>query len=280
MQLISSLSELQKYLEKKAQHARRVSFIPTMGALHEGHLSLVQEGKKHADDTLVSIFVNPAQFGPNEDFEAYPRDLDKDCAALRDTGADAVFLPSVSDIYPEDFATTVSVSGITDDLEGTYRPGHFNGVATVVTKLLLMTRADIALFGEKDYQQLLLIKRIVKDLNIPTEIIGVPTMRDKNGLALSSRNQYLSKDEYKIAIKLNKIMQDAAAGFKSGVSVESVQKDSATALKNAGFTKIDYIDIRDQDTFLPARNYQKKPDYRILAAAYINKTRLIDNMAV
>jgi pantoate--beta-alanine ligase len=256
----------------------RVALVPTMGALHEGHLSLVDLAREKAERCVVSIFVNPTQFGPNEDLDAYPRDTEGDLAKLAARDVDAAFLPDVSEIYPEGFATTVRVSGISDGLCGDARPGHFDGVATVVTKLLLQCLPDIAIFGEKDYQQLLVIRRLALDLNIPVEILGGPIKRETDGLALSSRNAYLSATERQAAPKLQQALQQTAARLKNGDTMDNAARDALAELDAAGF-RPDYFELRDAANLQPLARLETRPA-RLLAAAWLGRTRLIDNIAV
>jgi pantoate--beta-alanine ligase len=259
-----------------AARSGRVGMVPTLGALHEGHLSLVREAKKHAGLTLVSIFVNPAQFAPNEDFDAYPRTLEADLAKLAGQ-ADLVFAPSAREIYPQGYATSISVGGPSAGLETDFRPHFFSGVATVVAKLLIAAAPDIAVFGEKDYQQLQVVRQMVRDLDLPVEIIGAPTLREADGLALSSRNAYLDPEERKIAGRLNLILKDAIACARKG-DLRAAEAGAVKALRDVGFDPVDYVAIRDAQTLAPVATLQRPA--RILAAAKIGKTRLIDNIAV
>jgi pantoate--beta-alanine ligase len=254
----------------------RIGMVPTMGALHDGHVSLVTEAKKHADHVVVSIFVNPTQFAPHEDFDAYPRTLDADIAKLAD-GAAIIFAPTAREMYSEGYATTIMVGGPSAGLETDFRPHFFAGVATVVAKLLLAALPDIAVFGEKDYQQLLVVKRLAADLALPTRILGAPTLREPDGLALSSRNAYLGADERRIAGRMNVILREAIARAKSG-DLRGAEKHAVSALKDAGFDTVDYVAIRDAES-LAVIDALERPA-RILAAARVGKTRLIDNMAV
>ena len=255
---------------------RRIGLVPTMGALHEGHLSLVREARRHADMVVVSIFVNPAQFAPNEDFDSYPRNLDSDLEKL-DREADLVFTPTARDIYPQGYATTISVDGPGTGLESDFRPHFFSGVATVVAKLLVAASPDVALFGEKDYQQLQVVRRMVRDLGLPVEIVGAPTLREPDGLALSSRNAYLSADERKVAGRLNLILKDAIIRARQG-DLRDTEAWAEKALRDSGFEPVDYVAIRDAETLAPAASLERPA--RILAAARVGKTRLIDNMPV
>jgi pantoate--beta-alanine ligase len=259
-----------------ASRPRRIGLVPTLGALHGGHLSLVREARKHADLVVVSIFVNPAQFAPNEDFDAYPRTLDADLEKLAGQ-ADLVFTPDAREIYPQGFATTISVGGPSTGLETDFRPHFFAGVATVVAKLLIAVSPDIAMFGEKDYQQLQVVRQMTRDLGLPVEIIGAPTLRETDGLALSSRNAYLSPAERKIAGRLNLILKEAIVRAGEG-DLSGAEAWAVDALREAGFESVDYVAIRDAQTLAPVTSLDRPA--RILAAAKIGKTRLIDNMAV
>ncbi|MCB1814210.1 MAG: pantoate--beta-alanine ligase, partial [Candidatus Competibacteraceae bacterium] len=217
--LVTTVAELRQLVRDWRQAGDRIALVPTMGALHAGHLSLVELARRHCERVVTSIFVNPTQFGPQEDFSRYPRPLENDMAALGKVHCDLVFNPGLEQMYPdgpEGGLCSVQVRGLSDDLEGRFRPGHFDGVATVVTKLLLQCLPDVAMFGEKDYQQLLVVRRMVRDLMIPTEILAGPTIRDENGLALSSRNQYLDAEQYQIAIQLNKILRALAERLQTG----------------------------------------------------------------
>src|SRR3954470_15187931 len=218
----------------------RLALVPTMGALHAGHLALIEEASKRADKVAATIFVNPLQFGANEDLGRYPRREPEDTAMLEQAGCDLLWMPSVGDIYPDGFATTVRVSGVTGRWEGEARPGHFDGVATVVAKLLLSVRPDVALFGEKDFQQLAVIRQMVRDLAIPVEIVGVPTVREADGLALSSRNAYLSADERQEALALPRALEAARAAILSGTEVSDVLAEGRDSLLGGGFSQVDY----------------------------------------
>lgn len=244
----------------RKQLTGRVAFVPTMGALHAGHLSLVHEAKKHAEHVVVSIFVNPTQFGPNEDFSRYPRTLEQDLQMLHEAGVKLVYTPDAADMYPEGFATSITIGNHEHMLCGPFRPGHFAGVATVVAKLLLRISADVALFGKKDFQQLVLIRELVRDLDIPTQIVGVPTLREFDGLAMSSRNRYLNPHERHIAAALYATLQKLR-----DVSSKDVPARGKEMLLAAGFDRVDYVEVAFG---------------RVLAAAWLGSTRLIDNIDV
>lgn len=255
-----------------------VGLVPTMGALHEGHLSLVRTAKERCDRVVTSLFVNPRQFAPHEDFERYPRDEAGDAKMLASAGCDLLYAPERSVMYPQGFATNVIVADVSTPLEGEFRPHFFGGVATVVTKLLLQALPDTAFFGEKDYQQLLVIKRMAHDLDIPVAITGCATVREHDGLAMSSRNAYLSEDERRIAARLNLILHDTIKAVRAGEPIAEAEAEAARHVIAAGFTSVDYVSIRDADTLGPISDLSLPA--RILAAAWLGKTRLIDNMAV
>jgi pantoate--beta-alanine ligase len=249
-----------------------------MGALHGGHIALVEEARRRADKVAASIFVNPAQFGANEDFGRYPRREGEDARMLEEAGCDLVWMPSVGDIYPDGFSTTVHVGGVSKRWEGEARPGHFDGVATVVTKLLLSVRPDVALFGEKDFQQLAVIRRLVADLNIPVEVVGVPTVREEDGLALSSRNTYLSEEQRSAATALPRALEYARGAIVDGVPVSLALDTARKSLIDAGFSRIDYFALVDAATLEPLG--APAGEMRLIAAAVIGRTRLIDNLAL
>lgn len=257
-----------------------VGFVPTMGALHEGHLSLVREAGRRADRVVASVFVNPAQFAAHEDLGTYPRREAEDAALLAGVGCHQLFAPSVEEMYPEGATTTINVGGPAEGLEGDCRPQMFGGVALIVAKLLNQVQADVAVFGEKDWQQLMVVRRLVRDLDIPTEVVGSPTMRDDHGLALSSRNAYLSEAELEIARRLNGVLAEAGAQATARRPLAAVERDAHAALLKAGFERIDYIAVRRADDLATFRNGLVDAPARVLAAAWIGRTRLIDNMAV
>jgi pantoate--beta-alanine ligase len=249
-----------------------------MGALHAGHMALIAEAKKRADRVVASIFVNPAQFGEGEDYGRYPRREADDAAMLEDAGCDLLWAPAVADIYPAGFATTISVGAVSERWEGEARPGHFDGVATVVAKLLVAVQPAVALFGEKDFQQLTVIRRLVADLGIRTEIAGVPTVREPDGLALSSRNAYLSPDERRQALALPQALEAARSAIMDGTPVFEALHDAHASLRDGGFSRIDYFALVDAATLEPLEHPQG--EMRLITAAMIGTTRLIDNLAV
>jgi pantoate--beta-alanine ligase len=275
--IVRTVSELRRHVAAWRKAGESVALVPTMGALHEGHLSLVALAKSKGDRVAVSIFVNPIQFGPREDFGRYPRDEQGDVEKLGKAGADLMFAPDVGEMYPQGFSTQVKVGDLTEDLCGAARPNHFDGVATVVAKLLLQCAPDLAIFGEKDYQQLLVIKRLVRDLNIPVEIVGAPIVREQDGLALSSRNVYLSASERQIAPLLYRTISEVAADLAKGRGCDDAVVAARFKLDAAGF-RVDYVAVRDPDTLKPLSGPVKRA--RVLAAAHLGKTRLIDNVPV
>ena len=258
----------------------RIALVPTMGALHAGHMALIDAARAQADKVITTVFVNPMQFGPAEDLALYPRQEEADFAFLTAHGCDAVWLPSVEDIYPPGFATTVTVAGVSERWDGEARPGHFAGVATVVAKLLIAVGPDVALFGEKDFQQLAVIRRMVSDLGLPVEIVGVPTMRDGDGLALSSRNAYLTAEQRVAALALPRALEEARASIESGehILASTLLAVARAKLGKVGFTKVDYLALVDADTLEPLDHAMG--NMRLIAAATIGKTRLIDNICV
>jgi pantoate--beta-alanine ligase len=251
-----------------------------MGALHEGHLSLVHLARSRADKVVASVFVNPTQFAAHEDLGKYPRDETGDAAKLQAAGCDLLFAPGVEEMYPRGFATSITIEGVTAPLEGEARPGHFAGVATVVAKLFQQVQPDVAAFGEKDYQQLLVIRKLVRDLDMPVEILAGPTLREEDGLARSSRNAYLSPAERAIAGKLNVIMREAVAALEGGAKIFETESKAFDALLNAGFGPIDYVALRDAHDLSPLAGEKVDREARLLVAALLGKTRLIDNFAV
>lgn len=278
MQTIRDIDALRKAVAALKKDRGHVAFVPTMGALHAGHMALVAEAKKHGSHVVASIFVNPAQFGANEDLDLYPRREVADAAMLEAQGCAILWAPDAAVMYPEGYATNVSVSGVSEGLDGEARPGHFDGVATVVAKLFNQVRPDVALFGEKDYQQLAVIRRMVCDLNFSIEIIGVPTQRDADGLALSSRNAYLSAEERVAARTLPRALGEAAGAICEGADVGEAIAAARAKLEQTGFDPVDYVELRDAETLGPLSSLNRPA--RILAAARIGKTRLIDNLEV
>lgn len=276
--VVRSVADLRARVAAWRDGKLSVALVPTMGALHAGHLSLVKRGLELADRVVASVFVNPTQFGPNEDFARYPRQEEKDRAALESVGCHLLFAPTVPEMYPEGFATTVTVAGVSDGLCGAVRPGHFAGVATVVTKLLLQCLPDVALFGEKDYQQLAVIRRFARDLDIPVRIEGVPTMREPDGLAMSSRNAYMTPEQRAIAPWLVRALEGVADGLMAGAKASDLCPMAAKGLLKAGFDSVDYVEVRDAASLAPAETLDRP--LRILAAARLGATRLIDNIGV
>lgn len=276
-ELLADREALRARIASWRESRQIVALIPTMGALHEGHLSLVQLVSSRADRLLMSIFVNPTQFTPSEDFNAYPRTLDMDREKLG-TSVDAIYCPQLADIYPTDFVTTISLEGpAMVGLEDRFRPAHFRGVATVVAKLFLQTTPQLAVFGEKDFQQLCVIRQMVRDLELPVDVIGAPTIREADGLALSSRNVYLSAGARAAAPLIYKTLNDCAARLKSGDDAGSTLGDGVKILEKAGFS-VDYLEWRQADSLRPAASLAQPT--RLLVAARIGATRLLDNIAV
>jgi pantoate--beta-alanine ligase len=278
--VVRSVTALRETVSGWRRQGFTVGFVPTMGALHEGHLTLVREAGRRADRVVASIFVNPTQFAATEDLGTYPRQEAQDAGLLAGAGCSLLFAPSVAEMYPADATTTISVGGPAEGLEGDFRPQMFRGVALVVAKLLNQVQADVAVFGEKDWQQLMVVRRLVRDLDIPTEIVGSPTTRDGHGLALSSRNAYLSEAELEIARRLNGVLAEAGAAATSGRPVETVEREARDALLAAGFDRIDYVAVRRDEDLAPFDSGVVDAPGRILAAAWLGRTRLIDNMAV
>lgn len=278
MELVHTIAEVRRIVRAARAASRCIGLVPTMGALHEGHLSLLAAAHQRGDFLGVSIFVNPTQFGPQEDLAAYPRTLEADVEACRAGGANLVFAPTTEEMYPPDFATTVSVAGLTEGLCGKFRPGHFAGVATVVCKLLNIFRPDHAYFGEKDYQQLAVIRRMARDLDLPVEIVGCPTVREGDGLAMSSRNRYLSGEERAVAPALYRALQAGAEAARTGASGAAAAAVSARNLSSHPEFRVQYVEAVDPDTLEP-RGEQGRP--MVLAAAvFLGTTRLIDNIRV
>ena len=277
MQIVRTSEELAESIERMKREGT-LGLVPTMGALHAGHMALIAEAKQRADKIVASIFVNPKQFAAGEDLDRYPRREEQDARMLEQAGCDLLWSPSTETIYPAGFATMVHVSGISDRWEGETRPGHFDGVATMVAKLLLSVRPDVAVFGEKDFQQLAVIRRMVSDLNIATRIVGLPTVREADGLALSSRNGYLSDDERSRASALQQALAGARDAIRGGTPVASALRQAKQMLVDAGFLRIDYVALVDSTTLEPLD--EAVGEMRLIAAANIGTTRLIDNIAV
>ncbi|HYX46503.1 MAG TPA: pantoate--beta-alanine ligase [Sphingomicrobium sp.] len=275
MQIVRSSEELAR---ARAAVEGSLALVPTMGALHAGHIALIEEAKRNAGQVAASIFVNPTQFAANEDFGRYPRSEGEDARMLEEAGCDLLWMPSVNDVYPSGFSTSIHVSGVSERWEGEARPRHFDGVATIVAKLLLSVRPDVALFGEKDFQQLAVVRRLVEDLNIPARVIAVPTVREEDGLALSSRNAYLSEDERARATALPRALQYARQAVLGGTDVRLALDTSRKSLIEAGFSRIDYFALVDAATLEPLE--APTGQMRLIAAAAIGATRLIDNLAV
>lgn len=273
-----SVASLRQTVADWRKDGLRIGFVPTMGALHAGHLSLVERAKERADRVIVSIFVNPTQFGPTEDFSKYPRQEASDAARLAAFGVDVLYSPSVEEMYPAGAATTVSVGIVTERLEGVFRPTHFSGVATVVAKLLNQVQPHVAVFGEKDYQQLLVVKRLVADLDIDTEIVPGPTVREADGLAMSSRNAYLSEEDRAIAASLPATLNFVATQLRSGIDAGPILEAGRARLLKAGFREVQYLDLADAATLAPLERADRPA--RLLVAALVGATRLIDNVAV
>ena len=276
--IVRTVSDLRKRVDKWHEQSQKVALVPTMGYLHNAHIALIEAGKQICSRTIVSIFVNPRQFSPKEDFEKYPRDEQRDVSLLAKHQVDLAFVPSPEEIYPLKFSTVVSVPSLTQTLCAKTRPNHFSGVATVCAKLFNLCRPDVAVFGEKDYQQLQMIRHLVKDLNIPTEICGVPTVRETDGLAISSRNVYLSRQERARAAQINVILAATATRLTEG---HEPAKELANALaqlnKKVSYT-VEYVELCDAETLAPITELNTPA--RLLTAIIINKTRLIDNWPV
>ena len=278
---LSSKTELREQVKAWRHNGETIALVPTMGALHSGHLELMALARATADRTIASIFVNPTQFAPNEDFDRYPRDPDGDRSKLQGAGCDLIWAPTADTMYPEGFATAVVPAGAALGLESDFRPHFFQGVATVCTKLFTQVQPDFAVFGEKDYQQLCVIRQLVRDLDLPLTITPAPIVRASDGLALSSRNRYLSPNEQAIAPQLYAVLQQAASGLANTTqSYSDIERQAREHLTAAGFTKIDYVTIRDAATLsTPPPNRANPQSLRILAAAWLGKTRLIDNIS-
>jgi pantoate--beta-alanine ligase len=278
MQIIRTIGDLDPALLPWREAGQTIALVPTMGALHAGHMALIEAAKNEADHVVASIFVNPLQFGPTEDLDRYPRQEAEDAALLEHHGCDLLWMPTASQLYPPGFATTVSVSGVSERWDGAARPGHFAGVATVVAKLFTAARPDLAFFGEKDFQQLAVIRRMAADLGLGVAIRGVPTVRDADGLALSSRNAYLTTDERARALMLPQSLEQAREAILGGKPVEVALDNAKRKLSSAGFGRIDYFALVDSATLEPLD--APSGEMRLIAAATIGTTRLIDNISV
>lgn len=278
MQIIRQLGPLRDALAEFRKQGRKTGLVPTMGALHAGHMRLVEVAKEQCDIVLVSIFVNPAQFGEGEDLDTYPRQEAADVALLKAAGVELIWAPTLDQIYPDDFSTKVYVGGLSEGLDTLTRPDFFEGIATVVTKLFNQIRPDAAYFGEKDFQQLAILRRLTRDLDFTHDVVGVPTVRDVDGLALSSRNAYLSPEERVKATALPEIMQEAAGFIAGGGNIAAILEEAKAKLLASGFQKVDYFELRNSDTLETLDKFT--PPARLLAAAHIGRTRLIDNIAV
>jgi pantoate--beta-alanine ligase len=279
MEIARTVADLRGYIALWRKDDERIGLVPTMGALHQGHMALVRAARVECDRVVASIFVNPKQFAPTEDLGSYPRREAVDLEMLQSAGADLVFIPAVDEMYPADFATLVRVSGLTEGLCGGYRAGHFDGVTTVVTKLLIQALPDIAYFGEKDYQQLRVVRRLARDLDLPVRIAGVPTVREPDGLALSSRNVYLSAEERRTAPNLARVLRSVATAL--AIQPGAVARELARGvreLREAGL-EIDYLEIREEETLRPV-TVSVAARSRVLAAVRLGNTRLIDNMPI
>ena len=277
--VVRTIAALRETIDGWKTQGFSVGFVPTMGALHDGHLTLVQEAGRHTDRVVASVFVNPTQFAAHEEVGSYPRQEERDAELLAEAGCALMYAPSALEMYPADATTTVSAGAPAEGLEGEFRPQMFGGVALVVAKLLNQVRPDVVVFGEKDYQQLAVIRRVVRDLDIPTEIIGSPTVRDGHGLALSSRNAYLAEDQLAVARRLNGVLAQAGTRATQTGDIPAAEAWAVEALQAAGFESVDYVAIRRADDLAPFADAIDAPA-RILAAARIGKTRLIDNLAI
>ena len=278
VKIVRTVRDLRKVTAKWRKAGKTVALVPTMGALHAGHISLVRLAKKKADKAVVSIFVNPTQFAPHEDLARYPRDEAGDLEKLAKVGVDLVWSPSVEEMYPEGTSTRIEAGSAAADLEGAFRPHHFGGVATVCCKLFNQVTPDFAIFGDKDYQQLAVLRQMVRDLDMPLKLVAAPISREKDGLALSSRNAYLTEAERAIAPALYAAVSAVARKVASGTPIEAATSEARAELTAAGFQKIDYIEVRDAETLVMAAGSGKS--FRVLAAVWLGKTRLIDNVAV
>ena len=281
LEVCATVAEFRAACDALREKEGPVGLVPTMGALHRGHLALVAEARRHAPNVAVSIFVNPTQFGPNEDFHKYPRPLAKDLELCREAGVRLAFTPSLAEMYPPGEKTRVAVSGLTEALCGPFRPGHFDGVATIVTKLFAATGPSVAVFGRKDYQQLAVVRRMVRDLLLPIELVGLPTVRDADGLALSSRNAYLSAEERQRALAIPRALSRVLALHAAGERGVGALRRAALALVEPAATRIDYVTLADADELTPLGDSERVGERALLAvAAFVGTTRLIDNVVI
>ena len=278
MKLVKTIAAARKLVAEWRKEGKKIALVPTMGALHEGHLSLIKEAKKHAEVVVVSDFVNPTQFGPKEDFAKYPRTLKEDCAACEKAGVAAVFAPSPEEMYFPNRSVWVNEEALSAFLCGAKRPGHFRGVCTVVAKLFLIFQPDVACFGKKDAQQLLILERMVRDLNFPIKVIECPLIREPNGLARSSRNKYLNAEERKQALCLSQALKAGEAAVKAGKTVAAVKKAMEDIIKKAPLAKIDYVSVCDRETLLEVKKFIPGEKLLLALAVFVGKTRLIDNV--
>lgn len=281
MKIITNIEETQKTIAHFKSEGKTIVVVPTMGFLHEGHISLIRIAKAKGEIVVATLFVNPKQFGPSEDFSRYPRDLQRDSKMLEDSGCDILFAPDSSEMYDENFSTKVTLSGITEIYEGKTRPTHYDGVALVVLKLFNITKADIAIFGQKDYQQFMVIKRMVIDLNFDIKLIMAPIIREENGLAMSSRNKYLNTDEFQESAIIFHSLKKGADAIKNGIrKSDEINKIVINSLEKSKLIKIDYVATLFHETFLPAISFSSSDRIVILIACWIGSTRLIDNMII
>ncbi len=284
IKIARTVKELRKQTGKWRDAGRGIALVPTMGALHDGHLSLVRLAAKKCDRVVVSIFVNPTQFAPSEDLARYPRDLKGDLSKLEGVGVDLVWAPEQDEMYPEGYSTSIVPGTAAEGLEGAVRPHHFGGVATVCCKLFSQVTPDVAIFGEKDYQQLAVLKQMVRDLDLPLKIIGAPTLRADDGLALSSRNAYLSEAERAVAPAFHQALADTAVAIAGGADIASALANAKRKIVAAGFASVDYVELRDAETLSAIEATSLLPEraakLRLLAAARLGRTRLIDNVGV
>ncbi len=278
--ILRTVVELRAQVAHWRSAGERIALVPTMGALHDGHLSLMREGQTVCDRVIATIFVNPKQFNRAEDLESYPRDHERDIAKLKELGVDLLYMPNVEEIYPPDFQTVVSLPKLSDCLCGAHRPGHFDGVSTVVSKLLLQSLPDIAIFGEKDFQQLQIIRRMTLDLNIPVTIRGGATVRESDGLALSSRNRLLSDEERVRAVSLYRVLCGCAAEIEGGAALPAALENARRDLNGAGFSSVDYFEIREAENLRLYEAGNPAKNLRIFAAAWLGSTRIIDNLPI